>query len=97
MVGIAVAPAGVLDETLATVRTGMIPGAVGALGAGLGLYCFTAFFAPASIPMSVLAVVLGRHSGTTGAMILGSAGLILAVLGLLKSQEFWFAIAALLS
>ena len=62
MADVALTPTVFANQTLETAGSGSIPAAIGALGAGLGLVALTPFLAPASVPMSVLGMVLAQHS-----------------------------------
>ena len=97
MADAALTPNAFLEETLETAGTGLIPAAVGAAGAGLGLVALTPFLAPASVPMSLLGMVLARRSRNWAALALGGLGLALAAKALLDSTEVWVAFAALVS
>ncbi|RMD64173.1 MAG: hypothetical protein D6826_03125 [Alphaproteobacteria bacterium] len=81
-------------QTMAVVQSGFAPGVVGVAGAALGVSALTTFLAPASIPMSVLAVVLGRRSRNVMAVGLGLAGIALAVTTVAGTDAFWLAVAA---
>lgn len=72
-------------EALASTKTGVAPVIIGGLGAGLGLFAFTALLAPASIPMSLLGMTLGYRSRTWAAVTAGGLGLVCAAVGLLHN------------
>ncbi len=48
-------------------------------------------FAPASIPISVLGIVLGLHGGCLEAVAIGALALVCAMLALIDSALFWLA------
>ena len=97
MADVALTPNEFVSETLETASTGLIPAAVGAAGAGLGLIALTPFLAPASVPMSLMGLVLARRSRNWVALALGALGLVLAAKALLASEGFWVVFAALVS
>jgi hypothetical protein len=94
MTGIAITPATIAHDAATTARSGVTPAIIGAFGAGLGLYVWTVFLAPASLPMSVLGIVLGLHSRVYGAAIAGALGVVCAIVGLLYTDAFWVLFAA---
>ncbi len=87
----------IISETLATARTGFTPAIIGATGAGISLYAIPAILASASIPMSVLGIVLGFHSRMFSAVAAGALGIVCAVVALLNSETFWLVFAAVAS
>jgi hypothetical protein len=87
--------AGLVNDTIKSAKAGVVPALIGALGAGAGLYVLTIFFAPASIPMSVLGIVLGARSRHIEAVVLGGLGVVCAIVGLLHSQAYWLVFAVL--
>lgn len=91
---LAITPLAPLGETLERVKAGVVPAIVGLLGAVAGLYGLTVFLAPASIPMSVVGIALGRRSQSGTAILAGACGIALAIAGLLDSNGFWLAFAA---
>ena len=97
MADVALTPKAFLNETLETAGTGLIPAAVGAAGAGLGLIALTPFLAPASVPMSLMGLILARRSRNRAALALGALGLALAAQALVASEGFWVVFAALIS
>jgi len=82
MTDIAMTPGAVIAETLDTLRTGAAPATVGAIGAAVGLLGLPFFFVVASLPMSLLGLGLGVRTRTMAAVLLGSAGVVLAAYGL---------------
>ena len=62
MAEVALTPTDFANRTMEAACSGTIPAAVGVIGAGLGLVALTPFLAPASLPMSVLGMVLARHN-----------------------------------
>ena len=97
MADVALTPNTFVSETLETASTGLIPAAVGAAGAGLGLIALTSFLAPASVPMSLIGLVLARRSRNWAALALGTLGLVLAAKALVATDSFWVVFAALVS
>jgi len=95
MADLAITPGGFISDTLETAKAGLIPATVGVAGAALGLFALTPFLAPASVPMSVLGVVLARREGNLLAVALGGVGIVLALSALLRSGAFWIVFAAL--
>ncbi len=97
MSGIAItSPAG-LDESLASARSGVLPAFIGALGAAIALHMLAPLFATASVPMSVLGLVLGLHNRNIEAIVAGGLAVACAVAALLSSDLFWVAFAGLAS
>jgi len=97
MAEVALTPTAFAAQTLATASSGSIPAAIGAIGAGLGLIALTPVLAPASVPMSVLGMVLARRQNNWLALSLGSLGVALALAALLQSGAFWVVFATVLS
>ena len=97
MADVALTPTDFVKETLESAGTGLIPAAIGAAGAGLGLIALTPFLMPASVPMSLIGMVLARRSRNRAALALGALGLVLAAKALVASDGFWVAFAALVS
>ncbi len=97
MTDVALTPTAFANQTLETAGSGLIPAAIGALGAGLGLIALTPFLAPASVPMSLLGLVLAQHKRNWLAMSLGALGIVLALSALLQSGEFWVVFATVVS
>jgi hypothetical protein len=97
MADFALTPTDFANQTMETARSGLIPASIGALGAGLGLVALTPFLAPASVPMSVLGMVLAGHKRNWLAMSLGALGIALALSALLQSGEFWVVFATVFS
>lgn len=88
MADISLTPTAFARQTLETASSGTIPAFIGALGAGLGLVALAPFLAPASVPMSVLGMVLARRERNWLAMSLGALGIVVALSILLRSGEF---------
>jgi len=95
MAHISLTPTAFAGEALRTARRGLLPAAGGAAGAALGLTALTAFLAPASVPLSVFGVVLGRRSGDWLAVALGMLGIVLALRALVASDGFWLLFAGI--
>ncbi|MFQ5467415.1 MAG: hypothetical protein ACE5DS_04695 [Kiloniellaceae bacterium] len=95
MAHVALTPTAFASETLETAKHGLLPAAGGAVGAALGLAALTTFLAPASVPLSVLGLVLGRRSGDWLAVALGTLGIVLALRALLASDGFWLLFAGI--
>jgi hypothetical protein len=91
MTGIAITPTAILNESAASARNGVLPATIGALGAAIALNAFAPLFATASIPISVLGVVLGLRSRTFEAVAAGGLAIICAMVALLYSDLFWIA------
>ncbi len=87
----------IVSETLATARTGFTPAIIGAIGAGIGLYAIPVILASASIPMSVLGIVLGFQSRMFSAVATGALGIVFAVVALWNSETFRLVLAAIAS
>lgn len=94
MTGLAITRAAIVGDTVSAARSGALPAAIGALGAGVGLYILPMLFAVASIPMSVSGVVLGLRSRTAAPVALGVVGIFCAFYGLFHSAAFWIVFAA---
>ncbi len=93
MAGLAIAPTAIMTESAASARTGVLPAIIGALGAAIALNAFAPLFATASIPISVLGVVLGLRSRCFEAAAVGCLAIACAVAALLNSGAFWIAFA----
>ena len=76
--------------TVAIAEAGEIPALIGALGAGIGLFVMGAFLAPASLPLSVLGLVLGVRRRRFSAVCLGAFGIVCAIIVLTRTPGFWF-------
>ncbi len=94
MTGIAISSTAIMDESAASARSGALPAIIGALGAAIALNAFAPLFATASIPISVLGIVLGLRSRTLEAVAVGGLALICAMAALLNSDIFWAATLA---
>ncbi len=92
MTGFAIAPTAIMEESAASARTGVLPAIIGALGAAIALNAFAPLFATASIPISVLGVVLGLRSRCFEAAAAGSLAIVGAVVALLNSDILWIAV-----
>ena len=77
------------DESLSAARSGILPALIGALGAALALSYMAPLFAPASIPISVLGIVLGLHNRCLEAVVIGVLAIAFAMLALVNSVMFW--------
>ncbi len=97
MADITLTPTAFAKQALETASSGTIPATVGAMGAGLGLVALAPFLAPASLPMSVLGIVLARRERNWLAMSLGALGIAVALSILLRSGEFWAVFATVLA
>lgn len=95
MSGLAITSLSQFGDSFERARAGVLPAIIGLSGAALGLYGLTAVLAPASVPMSVLGIVLGRRSRSGTAILAGALGIALATAGLLRSDEFWLAFTVL--
>ncbi len=93
MTGFAIAPTAIMEQSAASARTGVLPAIIGALGAAIALNAFTPLFATASIPISVLGVVLGPRSRCFEAAATGCLAIVCAMVALLYSDIFWIALA----
>ncbi len=92
MSGLAITPTAIDGEALAAAaRSGILPAFIGALGAALALNFLAPLFAPASIPIAVLGVVLGLHNRCLEAVGVGALAIVCAILALVNSDLFWFA------
>ncbi len=91
MTGLAIAPTAIMAESAASARTGVLPAIIGALGAAIALNAFAPLFATASIPISVLGVMLGRRSRCFEAAAAGCLAIVCAMAALLNSGIFWIA------
>ena len=76
------------DEGLWASRNGILPALIGALGAALALNIMAPFFAPASIPIAVLGIVLGLHRRCLEAIAIGALAIVCAMLALNGSALF---------
>ena len=95
MTGFAIAPTAIMEESAASARTGVLPAIIGALGAAVALNALAPLFATASIPISVLGVVLGLRSRCFEAAATGCLAIAGAVVALLYSNIFWTTFAVL--
>ena len=86
-----VVPAIIGPLCAASARTGVLPAIIGALGAAIALNAFAPLFATASIPISVLGVVLGLRSHRFEAAAAGCLAIVCAMAALLNSEIFWIA------
>lgn len=93
MADASITPSAFVSETMETARTGSVVALIGVAGAAMALLALAPFFAPASLPMSVVGIVLGRRSRDALAMALGALGLVLAITALIESGVFWLAFA----
>ncbi len=93
MAGLAIAPTAIMAESAATARTGVLPAIIGARGAAIALNALAPLFATASIPISVLGVVLGLRSRCFEAAATGCLAIAGAMAALLYSDIFWTAFA----
>ena len=93
MAALAIAPTAIMTESAASARIGVLPAIIGALGAAIALNAFAPLFATASIPISVLGVVLGLRSRCFEAAAVGCLAIACAVAPLLNSGAFWIAFA----
>ncbi|MHA1153018.1 MAG: hypothetical protein ACTSQ7_10205, partial [Alphaproteobacteria bacterium] len=91
MTGLAMTRAAIWDDSLSAARNGILPALIGALGAAIALNMMAPLFAPASIPISVLGIVLGLHRRRLEAVAIGALALICAMLALVNSALFWLA------
>ncbi len=91
MTGLVMTRTAIWDESLSAARTGILPALVGCLGAALALNMLAPLFAPASIPVSVLGIVLGLHSRCLEAVAIGALAVVCAMLALINSALFWLA------
>ena len=96
MTDMTMTPSTFVGETIATARAGLTPALIGIVGAALGLFGMAEVFSTAAIPMCMLGLVLGCHSGNLIAMGLGAVGVAAAMAGLIASPVFWIVFAALL-
>ena len=91
MTGIAITPTAIINDSLTSTRNDVLPAIIGALGAAIALNACAPLFATASIPISVLGIVLGLRSRTLEAVAVGALALIGAMAALLSSGIFWLA------
>ncbi len=91
MTGLTIAPTAIMAESAVSARTGVLPAIIGALGAAIALNAFAALFATASIPISVLGVVLGLRSRCFEAAAAGCLAIVCAMAALLNSEMLWMA------
>ena len=94
MTGLAIAPTAIMAESAASARAGVLPAIIGALGAAIALNAFAPLFATASIPISVLGVVLGLRSRCFEAAAAGCLAIVCAMAALLNLEMFWIAFGA---
>lgn len=95
MTGLVMTRAAIWDESLSAARNGILPALIGALGAAIALNILAPLFAPASIPIAVLGIVLGLHSRCREAIAIGALAIVCAVLALIDSALFWLAFSIL--
>ncbi len=91
MTGLAMTRTAIWDDSLSAARNGILPALIGALGATLALNMMAPLFAPASIPIAVLGIVLGLHGRCLEAVAIGALALVCAMLALINSALFWLA------
>ncbi len=91
MTGLVMTRAAIWDESLSAARNGILPALIGALGATLALSMMAPLFAPASIPIAVLGIILGLHGRCLEAVAIGALALVCAMLALVNSALFWLA------
>ena len=89
MSGLAMTRTAIWDESLSAARSGTLPALIGALGAAIALNMMTPLFAPASIPISVLGIVLGLRGRCLEAIAIGALAIVCAMLALVNSALFW--------
>ncbi len=94
MTGLAIAPTAIMAESAVSARAGVLPAIIGALGAAIALNAFAPLFATASIPISVLGVVLGLRSRCFEAAAAGCLAIVCAMAALLNLEMFWIAFGA---
>ncbi len=92
MSGIAITPTAIINDSLTNARNGVLPAIIGALGAALSLNLLAPFFAPASIPISVLGIVLGLRSRNLEAVLVGGLAIVCAMVALMHSDLFWLGV-----
>ncbi len=95
MTELAMTRTAIWDDSLSAARNGILPALIGALGAAIALNMLAPLFAPASIPISVLGIVLGVHGRCLEAIAIGTLALVCAVLALINSALFWLAFGIL--
>ena len=95
MTGLAMTRTANWDESLSAARNGVLPALIGALGAALALNMMAPLFAPASIPIAVLGIVLGLHGRCREAVAIGALAIACATLALIDSALFWLAFGIL--
>ncbi len=95
MTGFAMTRTAVWDESLSAARNGVLPALIGALGAAIALNMLAPLFAPASIPIAVLGIVLGLHSRCLEAIAIGALAVVCAMLALINSAAFWLVFGVL--
>ena len=91
MTGLVMTRTAIWDESLSAARNGVLPALIGALGAAIALNVLAPLFAPASIPISVLGIVLGVRSRCLEAIAIGALAIVCAMLALVNSVLFWLA------
>ncbi len=91
MAGIVMTREAIWDESLSAARNGILPALIGALGAAIALNMMAPLFAPTSIPIAVLGIVLGIHSRCLEAIAIGALAIVCAMLALVNSALFWLA------
>ncbi len=91
MTGLAMNRTAIWDESLSAARNGILPALIGALGAAIALNILAPLFAPASIPISLLGIVLGLHGRCLEAIAIGALAIVCAMLALINSALFWLA------
>ncbi len=91
MTEFAIAPTAIMAGSATRARAGVLPAIIGALGAAIALNAFAVLFATASIPISVLGVVLGLRSRCFAAPATGCLAIACALVALLNSGIFWVA------
>lgn len=95
MTGLVMTRAAIWDESLSAARNGILPALIGALGAAIALNMMAPLFAPASIPISVLGIVLGVRGRCLEAVAIGALALVCAMLALINSALFWLVFGVL--
>ena len=95
MTGLVMTRAAIWDESLSAARNGILPALIGALGAAIALNILAPLFAPASIPIAVLGIVLGLHSRCLEAIVIGALAIVCAMAALFNSALFWPVLGAI--
>lgn len=79
----------IMDKSVESAKSGVMPAIIGALGAAIGLNALAPLFATFSVPISVLGIVLGIRNRNWEALCVGGLAIACALVAMLSSEFFW--------